>query len=59
MTKKHFIEVARGFNHLLKTTKEYNQDGIWMAIGMMIAIFENNNPEFNEEKFLQAVKKDL
>ena len=59
MTKKHFIEIARGFNNLLKNTKDHNQDGIWMSIGMMIEIFKRDNSNFQEEKFMQAVKKGL
>ena len=59
MTKKHFIEIASGFNNLLKNTKDHNQDGIWKSIGMMIEIFKRDNSNFQEEKFMQAVKKDL
>ena len=59
MTKKHFIEIASGFNNLLKNTKDHNQDGIWMSIGMMIEIFKRDNSNFQEEKFMQAVKKGL
>ena len=59
MTKRHYVEIASGFNNLLKNTSELDQTGIWISIGMMIEIFKNDNPLFDEARFMQAVKKGL
>ena len=60
MSKKDYVAIARAFNVTLKnTSNEFAKYGVYMAIGAVIQVMEDDNSRFDKSRFLQAVNKDL
>jgi hypothetical protein len=54
MTKKHYVAIAKILKDH-KPTDQFQIDNWWRMVKDMADFFEHDNPNFDADKFIQAI----